>query len=57
MRTNLEIYTFWHHFLVNEMARFVQNNTVSFTAHKKKTTQNDAVLSGTIHLLLPLDVL
>jgi hypothetical protein len=40
------------------MTRFVQNNTVSFTVHfKKKRTQNDAVLIGTIHLLLPLDVL
>jgi hypothetical protein len=29
---------FWHHFLLNETARFGQNNTVSSTIKKKAKT-------------------
>lgn len=54
----MEIYTFWRHFLLDEMACFVQNDAVSFTViFLRKKTQNGVVLNDTIHLLFSLDAL
>ena len=34
-RADIEFDTFWHHFLLNEIVCFVQNNVVSSTVHIK----------------------
>jgi hypothetical protein len=55
-RADIEFDTFWHHFLLNERVRFVQNNVVSSTVHIINKTKNSVVLNSTMYLILPLDM-
>jgi len=46
---------FWRIFLLNETTRFVQNNVISLTIHKKKRGARCCFYNA-VHHLLPLDV-
>jgi hypothetical protein len=49
----LKVDIFWRHFLLNEIACFVQNDVVSFTVHLKKTESSKRCCFEWVHLLLP----
>ena len=53
LRTDLKVDIFWRHFLLNEIACFVQNDVISFTVHLKKTESSKRCCFEWVHLLLP----